>query len=389
MKRNIEPDISQRIEAARVLCIAAMMFVHVRHYEPAAGLAAASAVGFDLLENFLRDGVSRASVGPLSMISGFLLWATLAKGAKLPDLIQRRFFSIYVPMIIWALITLAVYTPISMFIAPTFLDRGLAETTNSALYLLNTVFFITHAPEGATLHLAFLRDIFMCVVISPLLLKLIRVAPILLFTGLVALFVLKINSIIVLRPLILLSFAIGLFLAEKRVNLSAADRYLPLWAVLFAASSMLIIGWDKGIFPKAMHELTFAAGPMSFDIKTSVLAPLVRLTGSLFVWTAVARLAGAAWIMQLRPVTFLAYCSHVLALTVIYYAIWRPLVAGPEDAFYPVWFLMAPAVSFAVAMALFTVLKRISPTLAAMLSGNRLEPSAGRAGSLKRDTGQA
>ena len=104
MKRNIEPDISQRIEAARVLCIAAMMFVHVRHYEPAAGLAAASAVGFDLLENFLRDGVSRASVGPLSMISGFLLWATLAKGAKLPDLIQRRFFSIYVPMIIWALI---------------------------------------------------------------------------------------------------------------------------------------------------------------------------------------------------------------------------------------------------------------------------------------------
>ncbi len=389
MKRNIEPDISQRIEAARVLCIAAMMFVHVRHYEPAAGLAAASAVGFDLLENFLRDGVSRASVGPLSMISGFLLWATLAKGAKLPDLIQRRFFSIYVPMIIWALITLAVYTPISMFIAPTFLDRGLAETTNPVLYLLNTVFFITQAPEGATVHLAFLRDIFMCVVISPLLLKLIRVAPILLFTVLVALLILKINSIIVLRPLILLSFAIGLFLAEKRVNLSAADRYLPLWAALFAASSMLIIGWDKGVFPKAMHELTFAAGPMSFDIKTSVLAPLVRLTGSLLIWTAVARLAGSAWIMQLRPVTFLAYCSHVLALTVIYYAIWRPLVAGPEDAFYPVWFLMAPAVSFAVAMALFTVLKRISPTLAAMLSGNRLEPSAGRAGSLKRDTGQA
>ena len=389
MKRNIEPDISQRIEAARVLCIATMMFVHVRQYEPAAELAAASYGAFELLEAFLRDAMGRASVSLLTMISGYLIWATLAKGAKPADLIQRRFMSIYVPMIIWALIILAVYTLISMFIAPTFLDRGLAETTNSALYLLNTVFFLTHAPDGATLHLAFLRDIFMCAVISPLLLKLIRVAPILLFTGLVTLFVLKINSIIVLRPLILLSFAIGLFLAEKRVNLSAADRYLPLWAVLFAAASLLIIGWDKGIFPKAMHELTFAAGPMSFYIKTSVLAPLVRLTGSLFVWTAVARLAGSAWIMQLRPVTFLAYCSHVLALTVIYYAIWRPLVAGPEDAFYPVWFLMAPAVSFAVAMALSSVLKRISPTLAAMLSGNRLEPSAGRAGSLKSDTGQA
>ena len=104
--KTIQPvnaEMSVRINAARLVCVLLMMYVHVPTGE---GSASVMDISGDIridhwLETIVIEGPGRASAALLSVVSGYLAALTLLRrqtGAI--GLYQRRFRSIVLPMIL-------------------------------------------------------------------------------------------------------------------------------------------------------------------------------------------------------------------------------------------------------------------------------------------------
>lgn len=354
---------------ARMLCVLFMIFVHVPDGQTPAVLYSLSDGGFAIfLEGFLVEGPGRASAALLSVVSGYLAATTLLKpGSSASALYRRRFVSIVVPMIIWALATCLIYFAASRF-RPTFLDDA-----QSWLDYLNFVLFLTEMPQGATMHLGFLRDLFVCVLLSPLLLLAVqRVAWLVLpLLGLFYLFEHNQSSIVILRPLVLFAFALGIYLATRKVSLNALDRFWPLFVGLSFVATMGILLVNSGLADEMVQA--FAMREMEFD--EVVMYPIGRLFGSLAIWTLIPMMLGGRlqqWNTRFTPYLFAAFCSHYLMLTIVFRSLWRPLFGGRESNLFLVWFLVSPLVSMAVAVLIVNMTLRIYPPLATLLTGGRM-----------------
>ncbi|NND92204.1 MAG: acyltransferase family protein [Granulosicoccus sp.] len=357
---------------ARMLCVLCMIYVHVPDGQTAGIVyTLTSADVFLFMEGMLVEGPGRAGAALLSVVSGFLAATTLLKpGSSALSLYRRRFVSIVVPMVFWATVTYLVYVLASQSRA-TFLDD-----LTSLMDRLNVIFFLTENVSGATMHLGFLRDLFVCILLSPLLLFAVQRIAWLLFPVLGAFYLLEHDqsSILILRPLVVFAFSIGLYLASRQVRLNALDRYWPLFTLLALLAALLILLVHSGVADAAVTA--FALRGMQFD--ETVLYPIGRLFGSLAIWTLIPLLLGGrlqAWVQRFTPYLFAAYCSHYLMLTLVFYGVWQPLFGGRESGLFIIWFLLAPVISMAIAVLVVNVALRIAPPMASMITGGRLQVS--------------
>jgi len=228
-------------------------------------------------------------------------------------------------------------------------------------------------PIGATMHLGFLRDLFVCILLTPILIPAVQRMPWLMLgvLGLFYLFEHNQASVIILRPLVLFAFVIGITLAVRRSPLNAWDKYCPLFVVLTAISTVSIMMVNDGAVPQLVN--LFARYELSFD--ETVLYPLGRLFGSLAIWTYIPVLLGGRfqkWVNKYSPYLFAAFCSHYLMLTVLFFAGWYPVFGDRESVFFIVWFLSAPFVSMGIAVLIVHAALKIAPPLAGMLTGGRV-----------------
>ena len=371
----LSESVSQRIAMARVLCIVGMIYVHVPSGENAAtaGLLDLSS-GFNAFQAFVVEGFGRASACLLSIVSGFLTFRALKKPrSSVRALYKRRFATIVVPMMLWSSITVVIYAIVSLS-RTTFLQIE-GDGIEVVLAYLNFLVFLTDMPVGATMHLAFLRDLFVCVLLSPFLLVALNRAAA--ATLLLLLFVYLIDfreSLIILRPLVLLGFALGMWIALRRFRLNALDAYWAWWITLSVAGACLIMLFNAGMLPAL--DQSFARH--GYDAKDSLLYPVTRLFGTLAVWTLTAQLLDNRLkkvLMPLTPYIFVAFCSHYVVLTLLYFSLWQPLFGDSGGLLYPVWFVAAPALSIAIALVMIQVLATWFPSLARQLSGGRMIPS--------------
>lgn len=379
---HIEHDTRERIAMARMLCVLCMIFVHVPDGQSVAAVYSLTTGGFaSFLEGFLVEGPGRASAALLSVVSGYLAATTLLKpGSSVWLLYRRRFVSIILPMVFWACVTYLVYLVVSQA-RPTFLDDA-----HTLMDKLNIIFFLTEMPLGATMHLGFLRDLFVCVLLSPLLLPAVQRMAWLLLPLLGALYIFEHNqaSVLILRPLVLFAFSLGIYLATRKVRLNALDRLWPVFAMLSVIATMVILLVNSGVADSTVQS--FAARGMEFD--ETVLYPIARLFGSLAIWTLIPWMMGGrlqSWVKRFTPYLFAAFCSHYLMLTILFYGAWSPMFGGRESAIFVVWFLAAPVVSMAVAVLVVSLALRIAPPLATLITGGRMsapdaprDPLAGR-----------
>jgi len=206
---EIDGGLTQRIAMARVICILCMIYVHVPSALPAFHNHSLQtddiAVSF---QGFVIEGLGRASAALLSVVSGYLMAVVLSRpGLSLPALYRRRFQSLMVPMLVWSFITLLVYL--------------LGNLLSTVWAYLNFFLFLTELPMGPTMHLAFLRDLFVCILIGPVLAMLVRHAalPLLLFVA--WLYLADLETVFMLRPLVLFGYVIGLTLAICNADMSA------------------------------------------------------------------------------------------------------------------------------------------------------------------------
>ena len=365
----IKHDTRERIAMARMLCVLCMIFVHVPDGQSIAAVYSLTTGGFAFfLEGVLVEGPGRASAALLSVISGYLAATTLLKpGSSVWALYSRRFVSIILPMVFWASVTYLVYLIVSQS-RPTFLDDA-----NTLMDRLNIIFFLTEMPDGATMHLGFLRDLFVCVLLSPLLLPVVQRLAWLLFPLLGTLYIFEHNqaTVLILRPLVLFAFSIGIYLATRKVRLDALDWLWPVFFLLSVIATMVILLVNSGVADSMVQS--FADRGMEFD--ETVLYPFGRLFGSLAIWTLIPWMMGGRlqdWVTRFTPYLFAAFCSHYLMLTLLYYGAWSPLFGGRESTIYVVWFMAAPLVSMAVAVLVVSMALRIAPPLATLITGGRM-----------------
>ncbi|MEE9319692.1 MAG: acyltransferase [Granulosicoccus sp.] len=363
-------DLRHRIAMTRVVCILGMIYVHVPTGHPDSVVYALSLAQWGTtIQGFLIEGIGRASAALLSIVSGYLTAVALSKqGATSSALYRRRFESIIVPMILWGAITIAVYGLISLT-RETFLNFEHQSLFSAALTYVNFVAFLTDIPVGPTMHLSFLRDLFVCILLSPLLVFVLRRAAIPVLVALAFLYLADIETFVILRPLVLFAFAIGLHLALSHARMELLDDAWPLWLLLSAVATISLLLYNGG----AMSGLDEIFQRFGLDTKESFLYPLSRVFGALAIWTVLSRLVGTrwqGWIESMTPYLFAAYCSHYLMLTLMWFGLWQP--AFGSDRFYMVWFLAAPLVTMLVAWSIVNGTAIVWPNAAARLTGGRV-----------------
>lgn len=337
----------------RILLISGIVFVHVPH-DPATSPFLGLNGFFDWVRVFLVDSLFRIGVPCLSAISGYLLFQRGWEAFNYAKTLRSKARTVLVPFLIWnlglfATVLVIQRADIGIGYFPDLWNASTRETLSYAF-----------ATEGLPIDipLYFLRDLVVCIVLSPILAVLVRRFPV---PTLVALFLLAIipglTIGIVLKKSILFSFTLGIFLALNRVDLKAVDRFAALGtAVLLAAAVLLSIGLYQ----------TGPDFPWALDLARNALSILGA--GGFWLMSAIAiRSRIGQRLSATGSLSFWMFCAH-FPLLVLMWMVWNR-VAG--DDFYPLFYGAAVVTSFIILFASNHLVSRTTPGLYEVLTGSR------------------
>ncbi len=336
----------------RILLICGIVFVHVPH-DPASDVVIAQTGWFNWLSVFLGDSLFRIGVPCLSMISGYLL---LRKGAASFDygkVVRSKTMTVLVPFLIWNL---------GLFVAILGLQHvGIGvgyfpDITASVRDMLTYAFALEGMPANVPLY--FLRDLFVCILLSPVLLFLMRRAAI---PVLAVLFVLAVipdlSFAIVVKRSILFSFTLGMFLGLRGADLKALDRFAWPGSIATLAAAFVL---SLAIY------LSQPAYPWGVDLARNVLS----IVGAFGVWmiSAIAietrlgkRLAATG------SLSFWVFCAHYPVLVALW-MVWNR-VGSPEA--YPLFYFGSVVVSLVILVISNAVMMRVASPVYQILTGSR------------------
>jgi len=361
---------NDRIVLVRLLCIFGMIYVHVPLME-STGLSGAGLSLFGLLQALLVDGYGRTSACLLSIVSGYLVAKSLkGNSPRYLQFYKRRFRSIYVPMVVWGIVTVLVFSFVSM-VQTTFLSDACGGKNVWSIDCLNVVFHFSAISTGPTMHLAFLRDLFVCMLLAPVLILVMRYLPLIGLAALTMVYILDWESMLVLRPLVILGFSVGVAIGLRQINFAWVDRFWLCWVIMAVLLALLTTAFNSGQLPK----LQWLFAVKGFDAREALLYPLTRLFGALALWSLTLKMLSLSvmtWARKLEPYLFIAFCSHPLLLSMLQELSGRFIADSSMSVLYPLWFVLAPAVSIAAAVVGMRLCGRLLPNILHMVSGGRI-----------------
>ncbi|AYD02479.1 succinoglycan biosynthesis protein [Neorhizobium sp. NCHU2750] len=350
---TVDQNISSRINLMRILLICGIVFVHVPHDPDTSPFLGANG-WFDWLRVFLGDSLFRIGVPCLSMISGYLL---LRKGYASFDygkVLRSKAMTVFLPFLIWNLALFGVALALQRVdITVGYLpDLWHSTSRDLATYAL--------ALEGLPINvpLYFLRDLFVCIVLSPVLLFLMRRAavPVLVVLFLLAV-VPELNLVIVIKRSILFSFALGMHLALRKADLKALDRFA--WpgsiATLVAAVALSAAIYDTGP--------TF---PWSVELFRNVLS----IVGAFGVWmlsSIAIRSSLGQRLAATGSLSFWVFCAHY-PLLVLMWMVWNRV--GTVGA-YPLFYVGSVVTALVILVISNAAIMRYASPLYQILTGSR------------------
>lgn len=357
---GVSPALSERIKVARVLCIAFMIYVHINPGEAQFAPFTHAVSAFDWVRFFFADTLGRTSTGLLAAVSGYLLIATGGL-SSFRRLVAKRFESLVVPMTLWSAAALGMGA-LGEALSPGYFASHFVRPWSWG-ELPNFLLGITHQP--ANLPLGFVRDLFACALVTPVLAPLLRRLPVLTLAGLLAVMLLKVQIWVVLAPNVLLFFAVGVFLAQRgRTLMDWIDRR-PRWVIgAFLGYALALTAVDMELHVRP-HDAWRPYYDAAFELQ--------RFLGAAAFWALAgwaARAPFAPFLRRLEPFAFLTFCSHLLVTTPVWF-LWQKVFGGYYGALYPVFFFSGPALSFAGAIALAHLLDRVAPGVLYVLNGGR------------------
>lgn len=345
---------SDAIAIARVICIVGVVYVHAWTGLNGYALEMLRGTPQESLRWALMEIFGRSAVPLLGLISGWLVENSARSNDWLRH-VSRKARTILLPMVLWN--ALAV-----LFVSGAAWSLGLsAPHLQSADWLFQELFVFSRNPD-INVQMPFLRDLFLCMLAAPILVRLPGWA--LVGVALVAAMchLMGWGPPVIMRASILFFFVTGI-LARRG---GFADRVTALpWAVAGLPFLLLM-----------SVQLHMLIRPMVVQpgLGTAALDLAVRIAAAVFFWRlswALARSPLRGLLLRIEPYAFFLFCSHLILLWLggpLLGAIFGTL----GSPFYPAYLLVQPLLVLFAVVLLGTLLSKAAPRLARLLSGGRL-----------------
>lgn len=354
--RPRDSRLSTAIAIARLIGILGVVYVHAWTGRTAEELAAVAFSGQGILRTALIELFGRSAVPLLGMISGWLVVSTAQRQTHGAFLLGKA-RTILLPMIAWNAIAIGLVGAAAIF------GDLKAPTPTSFGWTLSELVPLVHAND-INVQMPFLRDLFVCMMLAPLLVRMSSVwlAGVALLVA--AWSVSGVHIPVLLRPQILLFFGAGI--AARRFGV--AERVAG-WPVLACALPFVML-----IVPRLWTALL---GNAFLDAHPQVMAAfdiVFRIVSAVLFWRLAWALAGSGVAPRLRAAErygFLAFCDHLVLLWLLGPVI--GLATGALGAgLYPAYLMVQPLLVLGVTVVLGWMIMRGAPPVARVLSGRRL-----------------
>ncbi|WP_273700231.1 acyltransferase family protein [Ensifer adhaerens] len=348
---DVNANISSRINLMRIVLISGIVFVHVPH-DPATSPYLGTYGVLDFLRVFLGDSLFRVGVPCLSAISGYLLFRRGLDSFDYGKTLKTKARTVLLPFLLWNIAFLAlVFVAQSKGISFGYLPEVVGA---SAREWLNLAVALQGLPIDVPLY--FLRDLLLCIVLSPVLAWLIKRYPMQTLAVLFAYAVLPLPNGIFLKKSILFGFSTGIYMSLHRVDVRGLDRFSwPITIAVLGASLLLSV-------------VLFQYGP-EFPVWVDMLRSLTALSGILGSWAVSERLVRTSLGSRLgrgSGLSFWIFCTHY-PLLVLFWMIWNRTGFG----YYPAFYYTVPFITIAILVVAYGLAGRWLPNLTATLTGSR------------------
>jgi len=357
--------LSRTINFARISLIVGLVFLHYEWFpnariSPFRGLDPAQNQFATFVQSFVLFFFY--SVVPLlSMISGWLFFSFRDDAkAGLRSRIRRRFSSLYLPLVFWNALFLAVLLllfqadPANKLLAEMNIDLGSA----SALDYVNAVFALTKHPIG--FQFWFVRDLFVTVLVSPLLWLMLTRAPLLGAVFLGAAWIVGHDLWIFFRTDVVFFFYLGGWIRLRGLPVEIGRRatlvFLAVYVAMCAARTLApcVVDGDPFIL--------------------QVLTRGMRLVGVLACWGLFQRIAPTpigGLIARFGGLAFFLHAAHYPLIAEVKLILWDLLPAETQP-WMLVHYVASVVVTVALGIGLGLLLTRSAPRAFALLNGGRV-----------------
>jgi len=349
---HIDATVSARINLMRIVLISGIILVHVP-YDPATSPYQGAFGLLDWARVFLGDSLFRIGVPCLSAISGYLLFHRGLAAFDYGKTLRTKLSTILLPFLLWngaflALVYLAQSRGIGFGYLPDVVHATPREMASLALAI---------EAWPVNLPLYFLRDLMLCLVLSPLVGLAVQRYPRTALVLMLAYAVLPLPNGIFLKKSILFGFSLGAALALHRIDIRRLDRFAA--TVAAAVLSLAVL----------LSLALYAYGP-KFPVWLDMLRSLSAIAGIFGAWALSALLirtkAGGA-LSRLGGLSFWIFCGHY-PLLLLFWMVWNRL--GIAD--YPLFYAAAPLLALAILVISHAAARRFAPSLHAILTGRRV-----------------
>lgn len=304
-----QQELSQVIRLARPLLI---LFICLAHTPYISGYLSEHSQPLDIASLFpviLKDFFARGGVPILSVISGYLVVHSFKKYTYV-DFLRNKFTRLMVPFMVWNAIALAL-----MVIAAPFVG---GETFNGVMDYISAIFGFQRLPINPPTY--FLRDLFLMMVLAPLIHVLCKKIWVLLTAVVVYIFIFWNQPGITFyidgtaipltfRADSILFFTLGYFLALHNIQIPRFSGYNSI------ASFILIT--VIGVFTSMLLTATNPSGGI-YVIGRALIGALFVLIAPAIFWGLLAIRSNifGRLLERLSPYSFTLFLTHILSAQV-------------------------------------------------------------------------
>jgi surface polysaccharide O-acyltransferase-like enzyme len=362
-------QISQTISFSRIVLIVGLVFLHYLQYpnvdgSPFTGMSTSGHDAATFVNSFILFFFF--SVVPLlSMVSGWLFFAfdTDHAGASLRQRIRKRVTSLYLPVVFWDVLFVAVLGVLFAFDPghPIFGEINIDFANAGPKDWINAVFGVTGHPVG--FQFWFVRDLFLTALVSPLLYLTLRRAPYLGMAFLGAAWLVGSGLGIFFRTDVVFFFYLGGFLRLRQISLHVGAK--TAWYLMALYVGLVIL---RTVAPWLVDLSTWPR-PHYIDVGTRAL----RLLGVVACWGVfqqLVRTRAGIFIAQYGGLAFFLYSVQFPLIAEVKILLW-PLLPAHTDAWMIVHFVASVTVTCAIGIGLGLLLARKAPRVFALMNGGR------------------
>ena len=351
-----DENLSEPIKIARVLCIFFMFYTHINVNEMAPLIKGLRV--FDYFQIIFTSTLGRSSVALLSVISGYLTVFSLTK-TDYGQFIIKRCRSLLIPLGLWC----AVF--ILFVICADWIKEGYLEDTLkggfSLLSLPDLLFGITQSPANLPLH--FLRDIFICSLLAPVMIEAYNRSKVLFIFMSALYFILGCISMIFISPTIFLFYVIGIVFAYEGVPKIGRKNIIGATFVLLFAG-LVTVNLELGILIQNAVEN---------EPKVMASLFIIRFPCAIVFWSLALYLSStkfSGFIKRFENHIFFIFCGHIIVMTIICY-LWDQFFGGYYSPAYPIFYLTVPLIIFFILSQAAKVMNAAYPRVFQLLNGGR------------------